>query len=100
MTSEVVTAWIPIIMAASSMVVTIAVVMTRKDSSLHEKITNLAVKFDERTGHITDSQLKMEKHLSNHIAHNDERLTIVCNKIGNIDKQLYAHLQIHNENKK
>lgn len=85
--------WLPIIMSAGSIIVAIAVVMTRKDSSLHEKIRVSETRAEEQVKTIFASLERIEKSMSNHIAHNDEKLNVITECITRIDKELYSHLQ-------
>jgi len=90
---------ISIILSGGAMVVGIAVMLTRKDSTLHEKIKVSEVRDEERFKTVYTTLDKIDLKLGNHIAHSDARIDIklenICNSIMNIDKSLYAHLQNH-----
>lgn len=96
--SLVITDWLPIIMSAGSILVAIAVMMTRKDSSLHEKIKVQEATTEERMKTIFGMFDKIDLRLSNHISHADEKLDSIAECIGRIDKELYAHLKSSNKN--
>jgi hypothetical protein len=94
--------WIPIILAIGSMLVAVAVTITKKDSGLHEKISTANAISEERFKTLFVGIKELDTKLGNHIAHGDEKLEGKIDRIVTtvtaIDKQLFAHMQNSDKN--
>ena len=67
-------------------IVGVVIYITKRDArhSKNEAVMEVTIK---------NVDYKLEKMMTNHLPHLDQKINTICDKVNTIDKQLYAHLQ-------